>query len=96
MAAVRSTVAPLLLPTLVALAVLTFLLSRGDFLFGVILSATKATPVTVGAANFVTSYGIRWGDISAATLLSAGPPMAFTIFAQRYLIGGLSMGAVKG
>jgi multiple sugar transport system permease protein len=52
--------------------------------------------VTLGAANFVTSTGIRWGDISAATVLSTLPPVLFAVFAQRYLVSGLSSGAVKG
>lgn len=89
-------VLPIMAPTLVAVAVLTFLFSWDDYLFGVILTTTRATPVTVGAANFVTSYGIRWGDISAATVLSALPPIVFAVVAQRYLVSGLSMGAVKG
>lgn len=54
------------------------------------------TPITLGAANFVTSTGIRWGDISAATVLSTLPPILFAVFAQRYLVSGLAAGAVKG
>jgi len=89
-------VVPIMAPTLVAVAVLTFIFSWNDYLFAVILSTTRATPVTVGASNFVTSYGIRWGDISAATVLSALPPMLFAVVAQRYLVSGLAAGAVKG
>ncbi|GIH17164.1 carbohydrate ABC transporter permease [Rugosimonospora africana] len=92
----RSVVLPLLAPALVAVAVLVFLFSWSDYLFAVILSSSNATPVTVGAANFVTSTGIRWGDISAATVLSVLPPLCFAVFAQRALVSGLSAGAVKG
>jgi multiple sugar transport system permease protein len=91
-----SIILPLLAPALVAVSVLVFLFSWSDYLFAVILSSSNATPVTVGAANFVTSTGIRWGDISAATVLSVLPPLCFAIFAQRYLVSGLSVGAVKG
>lgn len=87
---------PLLAPSMVAIAVLTFLFSWADYLFAVILSASEATPVTVGAANFVTSYGVRWGDISAATVLSVLPPLVFAMLAQKYLVRGLAAGAVKG
>lgn len=87
---------PLLAPSIVAMSVLTFLFSWADYLFAVILSASEATPVTVGAANFVTSYGVRWGDISAATVLSVLPPLIFALLAQRFLVRGLSAGAVKG
>lgn len=91
-----SIVLPLLAPALVAVAVLVFLFSWSDYLFAVILSSSQATPVTVGAANFVTSTGIQWGNISAATVLSVLPPLCFAVFAQRYLVSGLSVGAVKG
>lgn len=92
----RSIIFPLLAPAVVAVAVLVFLFSWSDYLFAVILSSSNATPVTVGAANFVTSTGIRWGDISAATFLSVLPPLCFAVFAQRHLVSGLSAGAVKG
>ena len=89
-------VVPMLAPALVAVAVLVFIFSWNDYLFALILSSSNATPITLGAANFVTSTGIRWGDISAATVLSTFPPVLFAIFAQRYLVSGLSAGAVKG
>ena len=91
-----SVVIPLLAPSLVAVAVLVFIFSWNDYLFALVLSSSQATPVTLGAANFVTSTGIRWGDISAATVLSTLPPVLFAVFAQRYLVSGLSAGAVKG
>ncbi|WP_166354574.1 carbohydrate ABC transporter permease [Phytoactinopolyspora limicola] len=89
-------VLPLLAPTLAAVAVLVFITAWSDYLFAVILTSSEATPVTVGAANFVTSTGIRWGDISATTVLSVLPPLVFALFAQRYLVRGLSAGAIKG
>ncbi len=91
-----SVVVPMLAPSLVAVAVLVFIFSWNDYLFALVLSSSNATPVTLGAANFVTSTGIRWGDISAATVLSTLPPILFAVFAQRYLVSGLSSGAVKG
>jgi multiple sugar transport system permease protein len=91
-----SIVLPLLAPTMVAVAVLVFIFSWNDYLFALVLSTSSATPVTLGAANFITSTGIRWGDISAASVLSTLPPLLFAIFAQRYLVSGLSSGAVKG
>lgn len=92
----RSVLIPMLAPTLVAVAVLVFIFSWNDYLFALILASSKATPITLGAANFVTSTGIRWGDISAATILSTLPPVLFAIFAQRFLVSGLAAGAVKG
>ena len=91
-----SVLMPILAPTLVAVAVLVFIFSWNDYLFALVLSTSNATPITLGAANFVTSTGIRWGDISATTILSTLPPVLFAVFAQRYLVSGLSAGAVKG
>lgn len=91
-----SVVLPMLAPTIVAAAVLVFIFSWDDYLFALVLSTSNATPVTLGAANFITSTGIRWGDISAASFLSTLPPLVFAVFAQRYLVSGLSAGAVKG
>jgi len=92
----RYIVLPLLAPAMVSVAVLTFLFTWADYIFAVVLTASDATTVTVGAANFVTSYGIRWGDISAAVVLSILPPLIFALFAQRFLVRGLASGAVKG
>ena len=89
-------VLPILAPTMVAVAVLVFIFSWNDYLFALVLSTSNATPVTLGAANFITSTGIRWGDISAASFMSTLPPLVFAVFAQRYLVSGLSAGAVKG
>lgn len=91
-----SVLLPIMAPSLVAVAVLVFIFTWNDYLFALVLSSSEATPVTLGAANFVTSTGIRWGDISAATVLSTLPPIVFAVFAQRYLVSGLSAGAVKG
>jgi multiple sugar transport system permease protein len=92
----RLIVFPLLKPAIAAVGVLTFLFTWSDYLFGVVLTSTSATPVTVGAAYFVTSYGVRWGDISAAIVLSVIPPLFFATLAQKYLVKGLSAGAIKG
>lgn len=91
----RSIVLPLLAPGLVAVGILVFLFTWSDYLFAVILSSSQATPVTVGAAFFVTSAGIAWGNVSAVVVVSLIIPLSFAIFAQRYLVRSLSAGAVK-
>lgn len=93
---VRRIVFPLLAPAMASVAILTFVFSWDDYLFAVILTASNATPVTAGAANFITSYGVQWGNISAATFMSVLPPLILGFAAQRYLVRGLTMGAVKG
>jgi multiple sugar transport system permease protein len=62
---------------------------------GLLASADKQ-PVTVGALAFVTASGIQYGQIAAAIVLSIAPTLALALYAQRYLVEGLSLGAVKG
>lgn len=87
---------PLIAPGAAAAAILAFIFTWNEFLFVRILSDVKATTVTVGSTLFIQAYGIRWGDIAAAVSLSVIPPLVFALFVQRYLVKGLSMGAVKG
>lgn len=89
-------VIPTVRPSIISTAVLVFMFSWNEYLFGVTLGSTNATPVTVGAANFVTSYGIEWGNLSAVTVLASLVPLLFAAFAQRYLVDGMSAGALKG
>ncbi|MET3288326.1 carbohydrate ABC transporter permease [Brevibacillus fluminis] len=89
-------VLPLIAPGVAAAAILTFIFTWNEFLFVRILSDVKAMTTTVGSTLFIQAYGIRWGDIAAAIALSVLPPLIFTFFVQRYLVKGLSMGAVKG
>lgn len=87
---------PLIGPGVAAAAILTFIFTWNEFLFVRILSDARAMTTTVGSTLFIQAYGIRWGDIAAAIALSVLPPLVFTFFVQRYLVKGLSMGAVKG
>lgn len=89
-------IVPLMLPGIAAMGMLVFLFTWNEFLFALILSLRKAITVTVGSSMFVTAWGIRWGDVAAAIMLSTIPPLIVTAFAQRYLIRGLTLGALKG
>ncbi len=89
-------VLPMMSTGITSVMILTFIFTWNDFLFPLILTITKATTITVGASLFITSFGIQWGPISAAIVLSIIPPLFFAFAAQRYLVKGLSMGAVKG
>lgn len=90
-----SVVTPLLAPTLVAAATITFLFTWNDYLFAVVMTTTDARTIVAGATNFITSFGVLWGDISAVTVLSVALPVVLSIAAQRYLVKGLAAGAVK-
>ncbi|MGI9504559.1 MAG: carbohydrate ABC transporter permease [Geminicoccaceae bacterium] len=87
---------PLALPGIAAAALLAFIFAWNNFVFALILASADKQPVTVGALAFVTASGIQYGQIAAALILSIIPTLIFAIAAQRYLVEGLSLGAVKG
>jgi len=77
-------------------AVLSFIYSWNEFLFGLILATKNAVPVTVGATFFVTSYGVKWGATAAAMILGILPPLLLGFFAYPYIGKSMLRGAIKG
>jgi len=61
-----------------------------------VLASADKQPVTVGALAFITEAGISYGQIAAAIVLSILPTLLLALYAQRHLVEGLSLGAVKG
>ena len=87
---------PLARPGIAAAALLSFIFAWNNFIFALILASSAKQPVTVGALAFVTASGIEYGQIAAALVLSIIPTLVLAIFTQRYLVEGLSLGAIKG
>jgi multiple sugar transport system permease protein len=92
----RKIAVPLARPGIAAAGLLAFIFAWNNFVFALILASADKQPVTVGALAFVTASGIQYGQIAAAIVLSVTPTLALALYAQRYLVEGLSMGAVKG
>ncbi len=87
---------PLARPGIAAAGLLAFIFAWNNFVFALILGSSEVQPVTVGALAFVTASGIQYGVIAAALVLSVVPTLTLALYAQRYLVEGLSLGAVKG
>ena len=87
---------PLARPGIAAAGLLAFIFAWNNFVFALILASADKQPVTVGALAFVTASGIQYGQIAAAIVLSVTPTLLLALYAQRYLVEGLSLGAVKG
>jgi multiple sugar transport system permease protein len=95
--ALRRVVLPLVTPGLAATAVFCLIVSWNEFLFALVLTQTdEAMTLPVGIAGRVTQYGIKWGAMSAAAVVAMIPILAFALAIQKYLVRGLSLGAVKG
>jgi multiple sugar transport system permease protein len=90
-------VLPLVSPGLAATAVFCLIVSWNEFLFALVLTQTDASmTLPVGIAGRVTQFEIKWGVMSAAAVVAMMPILIFALAMQRYLIRGLSLGAVKG
>jgi multiple sugar transport system permease protein len=92
----RKIAVPLARPGIAAAGLLAFIFAWNNFIFALILASADKQPVTVGALAFVTASGIQYGQIAAAIVLSVTPTLLLALYAQRYLVEGLSLGAVKG
>ncbi len=89
-------IVPLSVPGIFATAVYCFLLVWGEFLFAVILTDSEAArTVTVGLYTFVGQYMIQWNYLMAAITVVTIPVVVLFIWAQRFLVSGLTAGAVK-
>jgi multiple sugar transport system permease protein len=87
---------PLSAPGIVASGIFALMLAWNDFLFAVILTSRHAPTLPVLTAGFITEMGTSWGVAMAAGTVIAVPVLFFTLFVQRYMVVGLTSGAVKG
>jgi ABC-type glycerol-3-phosphate transport system permease component len=87
---------PLLTPGIVTVAIFTLIGAWNEFLVPVIMSESNAKPVTVFITRFITEKNIDYGLLAAACSFLFVPVLLFTIFAKRFIVGGLLAGSVKG
>lgn len=92
----RKVVFPLAAPGIAVTGVFTLIFCWNEFLFAYILTRKHASTVTVGVESFFTLQGILWGPVAAAATISVLPMMIFVLAMQRYMVRGLTFGAVRG
>lgn len=88
---------PLALPSLVAVVLFTFLTSWNEFLLALMFTQTPASqtmPIVV--ASFTSDFTISFSFINAAGVLAIIPPVVIAVLFERYIVSGLTAGAVKG
>lgn len=88
---------PLALPSLVAVVLFTFLTSWNEFLLALMFTQTPASqtmPIVV--ASFTSDFTISFSFINAAGVLAIIPPVILALMFERYIVSGLTAGAVKG
>ncbi len=88
-------VVPLIAPGLAAVAILTFVFSWNEFMFALNLTSTNAATIPVGISKFAQQYEVRYGEMSAAAFFATIPAIIFLAVAQRQIVKGLTLGALK-
>ena len=87
---------PLTKPGIVASSILSFIFSWNNFTFALVLAGDNTRTVPVAVFNFMTFEGVNWGAVAAAATLICIPVFILALIVQRYIVSGLTLGAVKG
>lgn len=94
--AILKVVFPLAAPGIATTTIFSFLVAWNDYLFAVTLtSTTKVRTLAVGIAGFNTARNVSIGPMFAALVIGVIPLLIITLFAQKHLIKGLTLGALK-
>jgi multiple sugar transport system permease protein len=89
-------VLPMSTTSMVVTSVFVFISAWNEFLFALTLTSLRARTIPVAIANFLGDSAVAWGQMSAFSVISFIPVLAMTFCVQRYLVRGVTMGAVKG
>jgi ABC-type glycerol-3-phosphate transport system permease component len=88
-------VLPLCIPGIVSVAIQIFIFSWNEFLYALILTRNRFKTAPIAVMTYVTNEGIKWGELTAASILIVLPVLILALSIQKYIISGLTMGAVK-
>ncbi|MGQ9627260.1 MAG: carbohydrate ABC transporter permease [Anaerolineae bacterium] len=88
-------IVPLARPGIAITALLTWIFAWNEYLFASVLTSTNARTITTGLAEFVTVVGTNWGEMAAMSVVCLLPAILFLAFVQRYIVAGLTFGAVR-
>ncbi|MDE6930416.1 MAG: carbohydrate ABC transporter permease [Lachnospiraceae bacterium] len=92
----KELILPLSLPGLTATAIFCLINSWNEFVFANFLTSIHAKTVPTSVMLFLSVSGTKWGEMAATGVLSSLPVILFGIIVQKYMIRGLTFGAVKG
>ncbi|MDR1586661.1 MAG: carbohydrate ABC transporter permease [Treponema sp.] len=87
---------PLLKPAIASAVILVMQSSWNELIFSLQLTNLNTYPLTVGIARYVGAVSVDWGKCSAAAALTMTPIIIIGFFMQKYLVSGMTSGAVKG
>lgn len=87
---------PICTPGLATSFIFTLFLAWNDFLVALLLTSTNAKTFTVGLAGFLSAYNLDLGPMCAGAFVFSFPVMIISLVAQKYIVQGMTAGAVKG
>ncbi len=87
---------PLAAPAIAATGLIIFAFAWNDFLFAITLSSKDVITVPIHIAGAVDTRGVQFWFMSARAMIAMIPPVVIALFAQKYIIQGLTLGSVKG
>lgn len=87
---------PLVLPGLAATALFSFIFAWNEFMFALLLTRRNVRTLTIIVPSLVGGHEVLWGQIAAIGTIAIIPGVALSLLLQRYLVRGLTLGAVKG
>lgn len=88
---------PIAKPGIIVCAVFSFLYAWGDLAYGMtFIIDQQKRPITAGIFNFMGQYGTQWNYLSAFAIVAIIPVVIVFIFMQKYIVSGMTNGAVKG
>lgn len=88
-------IVPLAAPGIAVTAVLSWIFAWNEYLYAATLTSVNARTVTTGLAEFVTVTGTNWGEMAAVAMVSTLPALVFLALVQKYIVTGLTFGAVR-
>jgi multiple sugar transport system permease protein len=89
-------VVPITSPALASVSILAFTASWNEFIMATILTRTRTTTLPPAVVSLMTQPELNWAQISAGSVILSIPVILLCIFAQKYFVKGLTVGAVKG
>jgi multiple sugar transport system permease protein len=87
---------PLTLPGIIVTSMFAFVFSWNNVVFPLVLSNQATMTLPVGTMNYFATAGITWNYIAATSVMAMIPPMVIFLVLGRYIVRGLTFGAVKG
>jgi len=87
---------PLSGPGLVAVSAFTFLSSWNEFFMALIFTGARTKTITVVVTEFSSQFGVDFGLMATGGVIGSLPPLILAFLLQRYIVAGLTAGALKG